>query len=279
MVRISEWLNLICFSFFILMAWLRQQPNRRRFEIIAFGISGIIMTFAGIIYSLNSPSFAATLFRDLLPAPLMLFVYWQSGRFDLKPNVQIQNALLRLDNKLIAHLLARHSNFNGRSWFAKYLEFAYLICYLLVPLGVGALYKVGEQRCVDNYWVIVLISTYLCYLPLPFIQMLPPRMLTSQSEQMHRVHGLRVLNLGILKHASIQVNTFPSAHVASTTAAALALFFYAPAVGISFLIVALSIAASAVLGRYHYAADAVLGIIVAVVVAFISPLITGGPRF
>ena len=76
---------------------------------------------------------------------------------------------------------------------------------------------------------------------------------------------VRAFNLWILRQGSIHANTFPSAHVAITTAGALVLLDLAPLwVGVIFLWVALSIALGAVAGRYHYAADSILGVLLAV---------------
>jgi membrane-associated phospholipid phosphatase len=67
----------------------------------------------------------------------------------------------------------------------------------------------------------------------------------------------------VLNHASIQVNTLPSGHVAAAVAAALAVGTFMPAAGAVIGVLAVSIALAAVLGRYHYAADAVLGALTA----------------
>jgi PAP2 superfamily len=265
-VRTSEWINIGFFAFFMLMSWLRPLVMRRRWEVIAIGAAGIIITLAGVWTSPRLPESYGSAVRDLLPAPLMLFVYWQSGRFYVKENEWIQNALLRIDDRLLGRHLSRHAKPGYRSWVGEYLEFAYLICYPVVPLGIGLLYAYGKQDYANSYWEIVLLSTYLCYLPLPFIQMLPPRMLIAEKEQIQQPGFLRMFNLRILRRASIQVNTFPSAHVTSTFAVALALLSVLPSVGIVFMIIALSIALGAVFGRYHYAADAVLGIIIALVI-------------
>ena len=69
----------------------------------------------------------------------------------------------------------------------------------------------------------------------------------------------RVFNRWILKHGSIHAISFPSAHVASAFAVALALLRFAPAFGLVFLFVSIWIALGAVVGRYHYALDALLG--------------------
>jgi membrane-associated phospholipid phosphatase len=65
---------------------------------------------------------------------------------------------------------------------------------------------------------------------------------------------------------SVRVNTFPSGHAAEALAAAL-LTTAAPApVPILMLLNALAVSAGAVLGRYHYAVDAVAGWLVAAAV-------------
>ena len=58
-------------------------------------------------------------------------------------------------------------------------------------------------------------------------------------------------------------NTFPSGHVAATAGAALSVFDVSPAAGAVFLWIALSIVVSVVVRRYHYFADAVLAVALA----------------
>ena len=84
--------------------------------------------------------------------------------------------------------------------------------------------------------------------------------------------GIRRFNLAVLRHVSTGVNTLPSGHVAASVAAALAVAPVIPAAGAVAVVLALSIALASVLGRYHYAVDAILGAVVAVV-AFV--LVTG----
>jgi hypothetical protein len=59
---------------------------------------------------------------------------------------------------------------------------------------------------------------------------------------------------------SIQANTFPSAHVAACTSASLVVFQHNTWMGLGFLWVSFSIATAVVMLRYHYLADAILGI-------------------
>ena len=73
------------------------------------------------------------------------------------------------------------------------------------------------------------------------------------------------MNLAVLDRASVQWNTFPSGHTAASVATALAVASDMPLAGVVLGVVAVSIAAGSVVGRYHYAADALAGVAVAIV--------------
>jgi len=272
-IRRSEWINIIFFSFLMVMGFFRPLSLRKRLEIIVIGTAGIGLTLVAAYIPQWTASRAVPVIRDFLPALLMLFVYWQSGRFFVRPNEWIQEYLLQLDEKYLGPVLRREPGKSIPSWLANYLELSYLFCYPLVPLGIVVLYLSGKKNLANDYWSIVLLSTYFCYVLLPFIQMLPPRMLNPKSETNPEPERIRLLNLNILDNLSIQVNTFPSAHVASTIAASLALIGSLPLAGLIFLIISLSIACGAVMGRYHYAADAVLGIGIACLVSLTEYLV------
>jgi membrane-associated phospholipid phosphatase len=77
------------------------------------------------------------------------------------------------------------------------------------------------------------------------------------------LRGVRRWNQLIARRASIQASTIPSGHAAGAMAASLIVMSVAPAIGMVFLLLAVSIAVASVLGRYHYAVDSLLGILVA----------------
>ena len=270
-MRTADWINAFFFSLFAVIAWLGHWPQRVRIGVTGVGAAGITaMLAARSLEAALAPATPAVV-RDWLPAPLMLVVYWQVGQFEREPDEKLQTALMKLDQRALA--ATRHSKSAlVNDWIGSYLELAYLSCYVLVPLGVAVLYWIGRRDYADEYWRIVLPAAYLCYPLLPFAQVLPPRMLEPDAHACARPGKIRALNLWLLRGASIQVNTFPSAHVAATSAAALALCRVSPVAGLVFLWVAASIAIGAVAGRYHYAADAVLGALLAVAVFLLDAL-------
>ncbi len=258
-MRAAEFINLVVFLFLAGLALLRPLPAFQRTRAIAIGAAGIALTLAARYAGRFLPPLATSVMRDWLPSPLLLMVYWQAGQFFVLPREGLQSHLLQLDRKLVIPLLPWLARRRLGNWIATYLELAYLSCYALVPMGLGALYILHKGANADRFWAAVLPPTYFCYVIFPFIQTLPPRILESPREDVWRDSKVRSLNLWILHHGSIHANTFPSAHVAASMATALALFHVAPLIALLFLWIAVSIACGAVTGRYHYAADVLLG--------------------
>jgi membrane-associated phospholipid phosphatase len=234
-------------------------PWRQQRQVGGFALLGGALIAAMQELSREFPGVARGI-GDWLPCLLMLIVYWQAGRFFGAPNERLQCWLLEFDRRWLGAFLERWARQWSRTWMGTYFEMAYLLCYGLIPAGVGVLYCTHLRGAIDHYWAVVLPASYLCYVLVPFAQSLPPRLLQGTESAAPAKGKIRAFNLFILRHASIHLNTFPSAHVAATVGASLVLLEHVPAMGCLFLFIALSIAAGAVLGRYHYALDVILGV-------------------
>jgi hypothetical protein len=265
-MRTAELINFVFFSFLIALAWQRPLGHARRVKVMTLGAAAIVLLLSvQFINRLFSP-LTASVIRDWLPALLMLVAYRTAGMFFTAPDEKLQNRLMRFDRKVLGQPKEHQSSSGLLRWIAACIELAYLLCYPLVPFGLGALYLAHMGRYADEFWTIVLLSAYLCYVALPFAQTLPPRMLTSGREQILPPTKIRELNLWILRYGSIHANTFPSAHVAIALSVSAALLYLLPLAGIGFLCISLGIAIGVVLGRYHYAADALTGAALAIAV-------------
>jgi hypothetical protein len=281
-LRAAEWINILAFLFFTVLCWLQTNLNQvRRIKITAIGVGGLaIIVVTALLLPEFIPPLAASVTRDWIPYLLLLMFYWQAGQFVTRADLAFETRLERLDQKLVAPLVGWCARHSAGFWILSYLELAYLICYISMPLGLGAVYVLHHGREADRFWAVVLLATYPSYGLLPFIQTRPPRMLGEKWSEMLPCSKIRAFNLWILRHASIHANTFPSAHVASTMSCALVLLAFAPLwVGLIFVLVAVSIALGAVTGRYHYAADAILGAAFAVAAFLVESAIvppTGG---
>jgi hypothetical protein len=263
-MRAAEWINAVVFSFFILLAWVTRLPARRRAVVTVIGAAALAVTwFSARVAVRLFPPLAASVVRDWIPAALLLFVYWQAGQFFVRVDHWAQRLLLRVDEDIVLPALARVARRPGGRPLLQYLEFAYLFCYPMVPFALAALYLLRQGGQADRFWSVVLVSSYACYVVVPFIQTLPPRSVAARQTEALPATGLRRFNLWILRNASIQANTFPSAHVAASLSCALVLLRLDWAVGSVFLAIAVSIALGAVAGRYHYAADAIAAALLA----------------
>jgi hypothetical protein len=258
----AAWLNLFFFTLFTVLAWLRPLPPQHRTIATDLGFVGIALTVVPQMLDSSCPSLAIAIARDWLPVALMPIAYSQTGTFVGERNRGLEQTLQRFDRKLLERWKKSSADRRGWRLCKNFLELAYLLCYPLIPGGLALLYLMGHRAQSDWYWMQVLPPTYLSYAVVPFLHVLPPRLL--ETEPNIAAGGVRKLNLWLLRHASITFATLPSAHVAATIAASLALLCVLPVTGILFLLLSINIAIGAVVGRYHYAADVLLGALMAI---------------
>jgi len=256
----AELINISYFSLISLISIFFPVPVPRRLITCAVGAFGIaVCIFLAVSPSLLSEQTSHAL-RIWIPVGLILVAYRQSGLLFSKPRPGFQDFLLGWDRRLLGRFYRGSEVIRVPAFWRIYLEIFYLFCYPLVPAALGVLILLNFQDRVDEFWMLVLPSTYACYALVPFLPALPPRLLHTGREIEIKPGKARALNEWLLRYGSIQANTFPSAHVASCTAASLVLFRYDTWFGIIFLWFSLSIAAAVVIRRYHYLADAILGL-------------------
>jgi hypothetical protein len=276
-MRTSEWIQGGFASAIAISAWLIPLSRQRRQTIsllALFALAGVCLSLASA-YLL--PPFPSAVLRDWLPVIITLIPYWQTGQFFTGPDKKIQEWLVASDRWL--YKLLPRTGWKFSHAMRLTMEWAYSLCYPIVPLGLGVLYVAGLRRTADVYWFMVLVPTYICYAITPFFPALPPRSLVtpSQVDRSPTESSLaepsqppksksRTFNLWLLKLGSIQAISFPSAHVASALGASLAVWHYLPLAGAVFFAITFWIAVAAVAGRYHYAIDVLLGAVVSVVV-------------
>jgi membrane-associated phospholipid phosphatase len=133
------------------------------------------------------------------------------------------------------------------------------MCFMFVPGGMLVLFLAGAGGTADRFWTVVLASEFGSFGMLPWIQTRPPRDVEPSDIINRRGLALRRVNLSMVKSTSIGVNTFPSGHVAGALATALAVSEALPALRLPMMTGAGLIAVSTVVGRYHYAVDAIAG--------------------
>jgi membrane-associated phospholipid phosphatase len=269
-MRASEWIQ-IAFAIGIgLLAWMRPLETGRRLRI---ALLAVIVPAAILMARFALHGFADSVVRDWLPVALLLIPYWQAGQFFTGPDERIQKWLAQTDERVLRAFRRIVGSSENRGW-ARYFETAYLICYPLVPIGLAALYLGHHRAAADFYWIAVVSASDISFAITIFVPAMPPRLVPrSTAEFRVATNEVRKLNLEVLNRGSIQAITFPSAHVASTTAVALVLTRFLPLTGAIFLVLAVSIAIGAFLGRYHYFLDVAMGALEAVIVFLVCVLV------
>jgi hypothetical protein len=195
----------------------------------------------------------------LLPVGSLVLGYRSTGFLWRAPDARAESILISVDLALrIAPLAAR-----APRAIAEYLELAYAAVYPLIPVALYLHLRLAPVPDADWFWAVILVTDYVCFAMLPWIQTRPPRAI--EQEPPWRASTRRV-NLGILHNVSIQMNTVPSGHAAEALACALVLTGGPQTAVAAMFFIALSVSAGALFGRYHYTVDIVLGWAVALVV-------------
>lgn len=219
----------------------------------------LVAAMAGLLLSIVSDrtSDIRILHEWLLPPILLLTAYWGTGALFVAPMPAVERPLRGLDRALGVRSIASRTP----RPVAEVLEIAYSGVYPAIPVALWIALQTGTRA--DHFWAVVLFSDYICFGCLPWIQSRPPRELEEEPPWRSR---WRTVNLQILDSSSVGVNTFPSGHAAEGLACALLVTSASWPVVAAFLVNAAAISAGAVFGRYHYAADALCGWLVTLIV-------------
>lgn len=246
--------SLAFFAYLLVILTVRRPWTARSSRAFAGILAG-----AAVVFGAASVDQPAVLGDWIWPPMVLLIAYWTSGLLFVRPSPSQERALMRFDDRLRIRELARST---PRA-VAELLEIAYVGVYPLIPLALIVQRTFAPDASVDRFWTTILATDFICFGVLPWVQTRPPRALAPGEPW---ASAVRPLNVRLLRTTSIQVNTFPSGHAAEALAAAL-LSLSAPApIAAAMFAAAVAVAVGAVLGRYHFAADAVTGWLIAALV-------------
>lgn len=262
-MRTSEWLTVGFLAYLLAHAVAFGAPRGRIIRLVILAAACSLPAVA--LGRFGSLSIAQTA-RDWLPGLYLLLGYWAAGFAYRGPHVALENWLRRIDRRLFA--FAGPAIARGPRLALEAVELAYLLYYPLVPAGLVALYLCGLRASADAYWTAVLLAAFASCAVLPVAGTRPPRALGCELWIDGRSVLVRRVNCALLDLGSIQVNTFPSAHAA--TSAAIAVFLLPLGwMAMPFVIVAAGIGVGAVAGRYHYALDVAIGVVIGVLAGLV----------
>jgi len=258
-----EWIAFAYYAYLLVVALADTRFARARVPALgALAASGFVLgvhAFAPPWLSANALAFAI-----LVPLPMLLAGYWLSGLFFVRPMPDVEGWLMSVDRQLLRQPGIFAAYEASPRFVREALELAYVLVYPVIPAAVATLVIGGHASALPRFWVVVLLSEFIAYGAMPWLQTRPPRVIEGAAGMRHPQSVLRRFNASILDRGSIQANTVPSGHAAGAVATALAVVDVMPHAGVVFLVIAAAIVAATVLGRYHYLIDSLLGIGVAV---------------
>jgi hypothetical protein len=246
-------------AFSLVLLW--PAAARRMFALAA----GLVAYIFAALFFAAAESPAA---RFIGPLFVLVVGYWLTKPFYTSPSPRLEAWLLRYDDLWQIDRLAA----SAPRWLHGFVEAAYIGAYpFMVIAAIPAFAASGDAFA--WHWTMVLAAELSCYVTLPWLQARPPRELRdAENGDRHHFfetrkngacpHFLRRFNEALLDRLSVRATTIPSGHVAGPIAAALSIWMMAPAWGPWLMAGALAITAATVIGRYHYAIDAALGLAV-----------------
>lgn len=248
-----EFVAAMYFASLAVLAWLAATPLWRRLlvsiaAIIAVTLIAAVADAAGLTA------------RDWLPHAYLAAGYWLPAALVSRPPRanRFEAWLISSDARLRPSLPSLPPSLTHAA------EFAYLLCYPLVPASFALVWVWGGAEDIERYWLAVLLAGYCCYVTLPWLISRPPRFVAASPQSATRLRAMNAFVLGRLSH---QLNTFPSGHVAVAWAAAAGVSRVSMRAGLAFAALAMAISVGAASGRYHYIVDVIAGMLVAVLVA------------
>ena len=253
-MRVSEAIAVAYFTYLAITALVVPLPLARRLRVwIAAGL----VVGTEIVLARVPPTPGLEALRDWLPALVILFAYFVTGFFFVAPSARAEAWLRHWDDRLIG---ARRFE-NVPRPVRVYFDAVYDACFLIIPAGFAVLVWAGQSAGADRYWTLVSAAEFLAFGTLPWFQARPPWAIEAR-RAIDRA-AFRRFSLSWVNHTTIHANTFPSAHASASLAAALAVWPAVPWAGALLTVLAVSIAAASVVGRFHYAIDAITGLLLA----------------
>jgi membrane-associated phospholipid phosphatase len=258
-MRLWEGATLAFFAYLAVAAIIPGRPAAARLKLAA----GAAAAFVFIAITATAPEWPL-LHEWIGPPVALLLAYWTSGSLFVEPRPRQEARLLALDHRLRILERARRVP----RVLALALEMAYVGVYPTIPIALALHILFVPAPDPERFWAVVLITDYICFGCLAWVQTRPPRAL-EPGEPWEL--AARRFNVRLLGATSIRVNTFPSGHAAEALAAALLLLGAPWPIALIMFANALAISVGTVFGRYHYAADAIAGWLVVIVVWLAIP--------
>jgi membrane-associated phospholipid phosphatase len=269
-MRLSEWVLGAYFTYVTALAVaLPVEPGVRVRMLLVNGL--LLCGYAALLQPRFRESQAAEHLRNWIPLALMLVAYREVGW--LAPAThdhRLELSWIVWDRMALREWRLRDAIESTGVVLPTILETCYLLVYALPAFSMTMLYVFRKSRRADSLLVIYLLGLFLSYVQFPFWPSEPPRVVFPGEDAPAVETAIRQFNQWILGGYGIHTSVFPSAHVSGAFGAAFGLKYALgerPWVYRGVFVYATLVAIATVYGRYHYAVDAVAGVVVGTVAA------------
>lgn len=271
--RLSELFFSAYFVYVMGVAWVRPIPPEVRTLVITLNLA-LIMWFVLFAWANKERGFLLLdHVRDFYPLPLILLAFREMGWMALPHTSRaFEQYWVRWDRILLGEWGLRHAIESLGPVLPNVLELSYLLVYGIPVYLVAVFYHHRQRDRLDDAYSILLFGTLTTYALYPLFPSEPPRSVFPTSD-LPMMSALRQVNLWVVGGYGIHTSVFPSGHSAAAFSAAFAVMKLLPEKrwpGHILLILAILIAIATVYGRYHYAADTVAGLGMALLALAVS---------
>jgi len=144
-------------------------------------------------------------------------------------------------------------------WLSEVLHLAYASYYLLVYLPPIALYLSGRRDAFVSTTLALIVVYGVCFITYALFPVDGPRYLVGAAAAPEG--PIRSFVLTLLDRGSSRGTAFPSSHVAASVVSSLCALRHQRGVGIVVSLVTVALTVATVYGGFHYAVDALVGVI------------------
>jgi len=272
-VRRSEWVILGFLVYAIALGTVLPVAPSVRHLVTLLNVAILAAYTVLIVFDRTKPALAFRATRDAVSLALIVLAYREMGWFAQPHLSHTLEASWVVWDRAVLHGGAKAGIELIGPVIPSILEISYALVYTLAPFAMAMLYVYRRREKVDQFLFVFALGVLLCYVQFPFWPSDPPRVVFLGEDLPSYETVFRRFNLWMLGNYGIHTSVFPSAHVAGAFASAFGALRALPErrwLGRFLLVMASLIAIGTIYGRYHYLADAVAGVLVALVALAIS---------
>jgi membrane-associated phospholipid phosphatase len=267
-MRLSEWILTAYFAYVTVLSLIL--PVQSGVAIRTIIVNGLALSIYAALLRFPENIVVQHL-RNWIPLALMLLAYKEMGWLaPASHDHRLEQSWIVWDRLLLTRWRLRNVIESAGPLFPSILELCYVLVYALPAFSMTMLYVYRKSHDAECLLVIYLLGLFLSYVQFPYWPSEPPRIVFPGEDTSAIDTLLRQFNHWILGGYGIHTSVFPSAHVSGAFAAAFALkriLGEHPWLYRGVFVYATLVAIATVYGRYHYAVDAVAGVLVGVVAA------------